>query len=244
MKYDAIIPIGANCRVAQALRDLNLRQEAYPLDWTLSSAQSVFELFQHNFSRFFDESACQNMISKSQKGKDYPWVLNSHYQIGFMHEASWSGARKATYAKRFEALTRQLNSNSALLIRWDMKAPYHNDPTHVVHEERDKDHFKQADSLDSCYQLKDFCNEHYKANVDLLVLHCDEIPEAEKRSDVFYHLIDFATAQHLGKAKEWDRTAIKHALTSLNLALTTPMAKPASFLQRFITKVKRNFTGK
>lgn len=226
MKYNTIIPIGANCRVAQALRDLNLRQEALPLDWTLNSAQAVLALFNNNFINFFSSSSCQNEISFTQKGKESPWVLNTQYQIGLMHEHHWSEERVATYQKRVIALQQSLNADKVLLIRWDMKAPFHNDHTHEEHEKRDASFYKQQDSISHCYALKDLCNEKYSGKVDLLVFHADEINEQDKRPDVFYHFIDFEKAKTKGKAKEWDRTAIKNALIERKITLSTPLPKP------------------
>ena len=229
MKYDTIIPIGANCRVAQALRDLDLRQEALPLDWTLNSAQAVLAVFKNDFNDFFSLSNCQNKISFTQKGKESPWVLNTQYQIGLMHEHHWSQERVATYQKRISALQQSLNADKVLLIRWDMKAPFHNDHTHEEHEKIDADFFNQQDSITHCYELKDFCNNKYQGNIDLLIFHADEIKEQDKRPDVFYHFIDFESAKIKGKAKEWDRTVIKEALVERKVQLNNPMIKPSTF---------------
>jgi hypothetical protein len=115
-----------------------------------------------------------------------------------MHEHHWSADKLVTYQKRIDALQKSLNSEKVLLIRWDMKAPFHNDHTHVEHEQRDADFFKQADSIFYCYKLKDFCNEKYSGKIDLLIFHANEIKEQDKRPDVFYHYIDFSTAKSKG----------------------------------------------
>ncbi|WP_157826803.1 DUF1796 family putative cysteine peptidase [Colwellia sp. 12G3] len=229
MKYDTIIPIGANCRVAQALRDLKLRQAAFPLDWTLNSAQAVLALFKSDFDNFFSSASCQEKVTTSQKGKNYPWVLNTQYQIGLMHEHHWSEERVITYQNRINALQQSLNADRVLLIRWDMKAPFHNDPTHAEHEKRDTDFFEQEDSIAHCYALKDLCNEKYSGKIDLLIFHADEIKEQDKRPDVCYHHIDFSTAKTKGKVKEWDRTAIKEALIALDIQLENPITELSRF---------------
>jgi hypothetical protein len=76
MLYDTIIPIGANCRLAQALRDLNLRTKALPIDWTLSSSQAVLKLFENDFEGFFSRANCKEMSFISKSGKFCPWVFN------------------------------------------------------------------------------------------------------------------------------------------------------------------------
>lgn len=227
MLYDTIIPIGANCRVAEALRDLNLRQQALPIDWTLSSAQAVLKLFKSDFKYFFERKHCQNMSFTSTSGKICPWLLNSHYQISFIHEKEWSSERATTYAKRVSALKNSLNQERVLLVRWDMKAPYHNDHNHVAHEQRDKEYFEQEDSLEYLYQLKEHCNNKYQGTVDLLILHADNIADNNKRSDVYYHFIDAKKAQKKGKA--WDHIAIRKALKTLAIKVCNNSNKQSLF---------------
>ena len=186
---------------------------------------------------FFSFSSCQEKVSPSQKGKDYPWVFNQQYHIGFMHEARWSQERLTTYKKRITTLMQSLNNDRVLLIRWDMKAPFHNDPTHAEHEQRDRKHFNQTDSISNIYAIKDFCNDNFSGQVDLLIFHADKIKSQNKRPDVLYHYIDFDIAKIKGKAKEWDRTAIKEALLERNIELKTPPHK-SSLLNKIINFLK------
>ncbi|WP_440874448.1 DUF1796 family putative cysteine peptidase [Thalassotalea sp. PLHSN55] len=217
MQYDSIIPIGANCRVAQALRDLNLRQQALPVDWVLSSAQALLQLIKNDFNHFFEQKYCQGMSFFSTKGKKCTCVLNHFYQISFIHDKAWHHERFLTYNKRIQAFKDTINQDKVLLIRWDMKAPFHNDHNHIEHEQRDKEYFQQSDSLENLYQLKDICNQKYKGDVDLLILHADKIAEEDKRPDVFYHFIDVTKVKQQTRA--WDRIAIRKALKSLKLTL-------------------------
>jgi hypothetical protein len=199
MLYDTIIPIGANCRLAQALRDLNLRTKALPIDWTLSSSQAVLKLFENDFEGFFSRANCKEMSFISKSGKFCPWVFNHEYQISFIHDKDWSETRLLTYNTRISALKEALNQEKVLLIRWDMKAPFHNDHNHREHEKRDVEYFGQQDSLESIYQIKDLCNEKYNSTIDLLILHADEIEESSKRADVLYHQIDANKAKKEAK---------------------------------------------
>jgi hypothetical protein len=231
MLYDSIIPIGSNCRVAEALRDLNLRQHALPIDWTLSSGQAVLNLFKNDFEHFFDRESCQDMSFLSKSGKTCPWLLNTRYQISFIHEKEWSTDRVNTYTKRINALKSSLDLERVLLVRWDMKAPYHNDHNHVAHEKRDKEHYHQEDSLEYLYQLKDLCNKTYQGTIDLLILHADSLSNEDKRSDVFYYHIDANKAQKKGKA--WDHIAIRKALKKLTLEVRNNPHK-----QSFLDKIK------
>jgi hypothetical protein len=72
-----------------------------------------------------------------------------------MHEHNWSEERALTYQKRIAALHKSLGNDKVLLIRWDIKAPYHNDHTHIEHKKRDAEYFRCQDAISHCYELKD-----------------------------------------------------------------------------------------
>lgn len=49
------LPLGYDCSPAGALRDLGLRQEAYPFDWVQSSAEIVRQCIVEGFARYHTE---------------------------------------------------------------------------------------------------------------------------------------------------------------------------------------------
>lgn len=56
MKYDTYISLGFNCFIAQALVELNIRQESLPFDWLLTSYEYglhyITDMINTNFSHF------------------------------------------------------------------------------------------------------------------------------------------------------------------------------------------------
>ena len=138
-----------------------------------------------------------------------------------MHEHNWSEERSLTDQKHSALHHKSLGNDKFLLIRWDMKAPYHNDHAHIEHEKKMSSTLsvKCQDPIYHCYELKDLCNAAYSGDLDLLFLHTDEIKEHDKRPDVIYHYIDFATAKAQDKMEEWDLTAIKKILITLDIQL-------------------------
>jgi hypothetical protein len=51
VKYN-VITLGYDCSTAQALRDMGLRKQALPFDWTISSIDSLEKCFKDRFSMF------------------------------------------------------------------------------------------------------------------------------------------------------------------------------------------------
>lgn len=51
--YKKIIPIGYNCATGMVLINLNLRKEAYPLDWVVSNPFFVYEYIRTDFKDYF-----------------------------------------------------------------------------------------------------------------------------------------------------------------------------------------------
>jgi len=51
--YKKIIPIGYNCGTGMVLINLNLRKEAYPLDWVISNPAFVYKYIKTDFKDYF-----------------------------------------------------------------------------------------------------------------------------------------------------------------------------------------------
>ena len=219
MEYDVFVSIGANCRVTEALRDSELRLGAFPLDWTLNSAQCVLSLYQSGFNNFFDESACIPTTYSWETNRSFTYVLNTEHFLNITHETSWTVERENTYEKRVQSLKEHMNQERVLLIRWDMKSPFHNDPIHANHEICDAEFYEAKDSLDKLYELADFCNNTYEGQTDLLIIHADEILESKKRDGVFYYKISMDRPDNIESHITWDHYQIKFALQKMKARL-------------------------
>lgn len=77
------VSLGSHCEPAMKLRDLKLREAAFPFDWFLSySHQGLIDLLDENFEYFLDEAYLVRGL------KDPYLVKNTRYHIDFTHE--WS----------------------------------------------------------------------------------------------------------------------------------------------------------
>ena len=75
------VSLGSHCEPAMKLRDLKLREAAFPLDWFLSySHQGLLDLLDENFEYFLDEAYLVRGL------KDPYLVKNTRYHIDFTHE--------------------------------------------------------------------------------------------------------------------------------------------------------------
>ena len=86
--YDFIIPIGSNCRIGMALRDLGLRKAAFPLDWTLTTSRSIYECFLNDFEDFLSPNSCKEQNLKHIV--DFKHIINYKYNVNITHEPSLS----------------------------------------------------------------------------------------------------------------------------------------------------------
>ncbi|MDP1608681.1 MAG: DUF1796 family putative cysteine peptidase [Chlamydiales bacterium] len=75
------VSLGGYCEVAAQLRKHNLREEAYPFDWILSSSHEKFlEILNEDFQFFLDE----NYIFQNS---EHPFILeNRRYECEFRHD--------------------------------------------------------------------------------------------------------------------------------------------------------------
>jgi len=49
-----IVPLGANCSAAHYLRRQNIREAAYPFDWTVTPLTSIIDLIENSFSDYLN----------------------------------------------------------------------------------------------------------------------------------------------------------------------------------------------
>ncbi len=114
--YDFIIPIGSNCRIGMALRDLGIRKVSFPLDWTLTTSKSIYNCFEDNFENFLNRESCIEQNLKSIV--DFPHVQNIKYNVNITHEPTIDDNSIQKYNRKVENLKNVLhNSKNILLVR-------------------------------------------------------------------------------------------------------------------------------
>tara|TARA_R110000824_G_scaffold46692_3_gene133809 strand:+ start:8053 stop:8703 length:651 start_codon:yes stop_codon:yes gene_type:complete len=205
--YDFIIPIGSNCRIGMALRDIGLRKIAFPLDWTLTTSRSIYECFLNDFEDFLSPNSCKEQNLKHIV--NFKHITNYKYNVNITHEPLLSKEAIDKYKRKTLNLNNVLSkSNKILLIRnmLDCKIldVLHND----IAAKEEKEGFKHYD-LTWIYKTKDLLTNKYpNLEVDLLVIYYNvENIRNNIRDDVYYR-----TSNYPKIGKEWDRFACAEIL--------------------------------
>lgn len=73
-----IIPIGAHCSAAAALKNLNLRTTSLPFDWVVSPFESLFHAFNNDFAHFLEKSTLKIREDKQ--------AVVDYYGLQFPHD--------------------------------------------------------------------------------------------------------------------------------------------------------------
>jgi hypothetical protein len=184
-----------------ALRDLNLRKLAFPLDWTLTSSKSVYESFKDNFENFMDQESC---IEQNLKHiVDFQHVLNVRYDVNITHEPRINSEAILKYKRKVDNLHMALSTSRRVLLVRNMLDEGVSDVLHmnIVSKERlqGRNHY----DLEWIYKTKDLVGERYSnLKVDLLVIYFNKDSISEIRPDV-----EYKTSNVAKNGKEWDRHA-------------------------------------
>ena len=205
--YDFLIPIGSNCRIGMALRDLSLRKMAFPLDWTLTSSKSVYDCFANNFENFLDHTSCKEQNLKNIV--DFQHTINYKYNVNITHEPKIDDASIEKYKRKVSNLNNALKSSSRILLIRNMLDCKIDDVLHKDISEKEIKAGRNHFDLKWIYETKDLLNKKNKGlQVDLLVIYYNEENiKINKRDDVFYE-----TSNIVKQGKEWDRYACQDVL--------------------------------
>ena len=103
-----IISIGESCTGAIILRELGLRNEAYPFDWTISEFDSLFMSFSDRFHHFFDPQTLMVIEDNS--------AVIDYYGCIFRHDLP-------TTRHNFERDDGNLPDEGALCENWRQYVP-------------------------------------------------------------------------------------------------------------------------
>jgi len=133
-----IIPIGSNCRIGIALRNLGLRSSSMPLDWCLSSMRCVNSLFDDGFSDLTNPVYCSEEVFTMPNGVKHNYILNRKYNLNITHEESISKEFIEKYNRRILRMKEILNKEESkvLFIRNTLDGKIH-DPLHAYYLKTD-----------------------------------------------------------------------------------------------------------
>lgn len=123
------INLGSNCCITYQLNNLNLRNEAYPFDWTDISLKQLIEILQNDFIGYDDLeykkiSDKHPLFDKDQKEtSDSSLILTNKYKIKFAHEILNTyhiGEFKISLQNRITRFKQLSNLNNINFIRIEL----------------------------------------------------------------------------------------------------------------------------
>ncbi len=89
-----VVSLGCNCGVAGSLRQMGLREAAYPFDWIHSlDLVKLVEILNDDFSLFFDP----RFLQKGHGGILY----HNYYHLAFCHEGEWNESRMEAFQEKY-----------------------------------------------------------------------------------------------------------------------------------------------
>jgi len=110
-----MISIGDHCIIPLLLKELNLRKQSYPFDWTTHQEQLHDTNIMHNLSfieRLSDDSI--ESIVQDYLGPDI--TSGKHGAICFPHEVGTKEEITAKYTRRFERLKKDMQSRQVYIM--------------------------------------------------------------------------------------------------------------------------------
>jgi hypothetical protein len=106
-KLPLCISLGRACGPALNLRDLKMRTEAYPFDWTVAPFESLYAALDHDFKDFLADIK----IRQDNKG------IIDGYGFHFIHDLP------TITHHNINPLTHDFNSNDILALGWEESLP-------------------------------------------------------------------------------------------------------------------------
>lgn len=184
--YDHIVPIGSNCRMAQALRDLKIKDYALPFDWTLTSCEAIYRAFSYDFSNFVSRDDC---IEESLDHHPGSLVLNLKYNVNVTHERRITKEAIEKYNRKVERMLEILGSNSKVLF-----IRHHNDGDWIVNDQIHADYNKKEldagydpTDISYLYKLHELISKKYpKLEYDIVLFHYKDIQETDDKRIKFF----------------------------------------------------------
>ena len=129
-KYDVIIPLGQFCSTAIALRDIGIRETAYPFDWLSIKDYKLtgncgfmgkIHLLCNDFQNAFDLEDLEEYCRDSSK--EHRAVGNKRTGLAYVHDFEWSSsvadqypAWREKYERRVKRLYDNINAGESILF--------------------------------------------------------------------------------------------------------------------------------
>lgn len=177
------IPIGIDCGVSDTLKELNIREKAYPFDHIVSY-NGICEIIKNDFKDFLPDLNKETVIIGND---NKPNVFNSKYGLKFIHDDLYKQEEIDKYNRRIDRFKELLKREDNELIVFIRKGhAYHN------HNE-----FKFKNELLDTIELDNYLKEtypklNYKIIVILLCYNCYKLTaykDISKNIEIHYSLI-------------------------------------------------------
>jgi hypothetical protein len=208
--YDNIIPIGSNCRVGLAMKELGIRKMSLPFDWMLTTMKSINEIIKNDFEDFYNEDVCTIENFKMKNGY-HQYVLNRKYNLNITHENSFKKQSLQKYERRINRFYEIINKkdNKVLFVRNLLDG--------IIYDELHSYYLKTEKNY-SDFDVKHIINfnniirnKFPNLNFDILVInHTNPLKFFEKN---IYNITSSITQNE----PLWDQKACKEALKNINL---------------------------
>lgn len=108
------ISVGNSCISASIIRDLNLNNETYPLNWIITPSESLLNLFRNDFNNFFEK---ENLSIGGPGAPNFIGVFDNLYNIHSRHDFKESidffsqyNDIRDKYLRRIKRLYKLMNS--------------------------------------------------------------------------------------------------------------------------------------
>ena len=159
-KYDEIISLGYNCKVASFKVRHNIKKETYPFDWLVSSIDFIIEVFETDNIIFNDISKL-----KTKTKNNYKYYRKYQVLAESIHDKEDNIKEiNDKYNRRFIRLYKLLNSNLKILLVRVVT------PKSVVSLGKDT-----IDNSNKILKLYNILKNKFKANIDLCIIDREQI---------------------------------------------------------------------
>ena len=102
--YDALIPLGGDCQLAWQMRINGLRQQALPLDWSITSPEALMKVLDNKFHDYLNSDNLEYVENGTEK-----YILEKKYGVSFVHEFKREKNFLDTYAEVKEKCDRRID---------------------------------------------------------------------------------------------------------------------------------------
>lgn len=103
-KKPLFVSLGSHCEIALALKRNMIRSAAFPFDWCLTlNNDLLIDILENDFQYFLDDEYLFYDDNWTINVNKHNRLLNTKYQIEFLHEGEWNEDRFDEMVKSFKA---------------------------------------------------------------------------------------------------------------------------------------------